>query len=55
MPETNNQIVQQAANLRCSQKAAQKIAARLKSGPRKPASVAVLAELIAAEFEQLNP
>ena len=48
-------MVQQAANLRCSQKAAQKIAARLKSGPRKPASVAVLAELIAAEFEQLNP
>jgi hypothetical protein len=61
MPESNDQLVQQARErmqeqiYRCSQRAAQKIAARLKSGPKKPPSVAVLAELIAAEFEQLNP
>ena len=59
MPETNDQVVQQAREamreqiLRCSQKAAEKIAARLKFG-KKP-SVTVLVELIAKEIEQLNP
>ena len=60
MPESSDQVVQHAREVRqeriyrCSQRAAQMIAARLKSGPKKPPSVAVLAELIAAEFEELN-
>ena len=58
--ESSDQVVQHAREVRreqiyrCSQRAAQKIAARLKSGPKKPPTVAVLAELIAVEFEELN-
>jgi hypothetical protein len=59
MPETNDQLVQQTRERmrdqieKCSQRAAQKIAARLKSVSTKP-SVALLAELIAREFDELN-
>jgi len=59
MPESNDQLVQQARErlqeqiYRCSQRAAEKIAARLKSVPKKP-SVPLLAELIAREFDELN-
>jgi hypothetical protein len=59
MPESSDQIVQHHREVlreqifRCSQKAAQKIAAKLKSRSKK-LSVASLAELIAGEFEELN-
>ena len=59
MSETNDQIVQAAKDrlreqiAKCSQRAAQKIAARLKSVHKKP-SVELLAELIAREFEEPN-
>jgi homoserine kinase len=58
MPESNDQIVQQARQhlreqiTKCSQRAAQKIAAKLKSGA-KP-SIASLTEVISSEFEELN-
>jgi len=60
MKETGDQVVQHAHDRlreqieKCSQRAAQKIAGRLKSVHKKP-SVEVLAELIAREFEELNP
>src|SRR5215472_17467510 len=59
MPETNDQLVQQARDRlhaqieKCSQRAAQRIAARLKSVSKKP-SVELLAELIAREFDELD-
>ena len=59
MPESSDQVVQHARDRlreqieKCSQRAAQKIAARLKSVHSKP-TVALLAELIAREFEELN-
>jgi len=59
MPEINDQLVRQARDrvhaqiAKCSQRAAQKIAARLKSVSKRP-SVELLAELIAREFDELN-
>ena len=58
-PESSDQVVQHSREVlreqiyRCSQRAAQKIAARLKSVSKKP-SVELLADLIAREFEELN-
>jgi hypothetical protein len=55
----NDQVVQGARDRvreeieKCSRRAAQKIAARLKSVPTK-SSVELLAELIAREFDELN-
>jgi hypothetical protein len=46
MPESSDQVLQHAREVlreqiyRCSQRAAQEIGARLKSGPKKPPSVA---------------
>lgn len=60
MPETtNDDLVRQARERmheqisKCAERAAQKVISKLKGG--KAPSVAALAELIAQEFQELNP